>query len=112
MIKKPDELKLGGVRRECTFVFTDFVGRPIGSLVLKGKSQAVATHEPLTQKQADSGMVKDYLTAFQLLEDKASEVTRVFENLTKKYPKDALSAYHLSRLNAGETGRTIVLPWK
>lgn len=90
----------------------DFLGRPIGSLVLKGKTQAVTTYEPLTQEQVDSRMVKDYKTAYQLLENKVSGVLTVFENLTKKYPKDALAAYHFNRLHAGEIGTTIVLPKK
>ena len=90
----------------------NFQGRPIGSLILKGKSKPVATFEPLYLKQINKTNFKQYMQAFGLLENNAMEALKVFTDLLKNHPQDRLAAYHLARLQAGDTGETIVLPWK
>ncbi len=90
----------------------NFMGRPIGSLLLKGKTKPVATFEPLTADELNSDRITDYISAFNLMNDNSLEALKAFITIQEKYPKDTLAAYHLKRLNAGESGTTIVLPWK
>ncbi len=103
--------------RMCVSEFTvakcaSFVGRPIGSLILKGKTKSVDTYEPLTQSQLNSRGVKDYLSAFNLLEKDTGKALEAFKELVINNPNDGLAAYHLSRLESGETGKSVVLMWK
>ncbi|SNZ00496.1 adenylate/guanylate cyclase domain-containing protein [Flagellimonas pacifica] len=90
----------------------NFVGRPIGSLLLKGKSKPVATYEPMSSNHLDTEHVDGYSKAFQLMEKDALKAISELERITHKYPNDTLAAYHLSRLKSGKSGTTIVLPWK
>ena len=91
---------------------SNFVGRPIGSLLLKGKSKPVATFEPLTKKQLDSNNVRDYLKAFELLNENNTVAKKEFKELCNRYPDDQLAKSHFDRLNSGKTGSTIILSHK
>lgn len=90
----------------------DFVGRPIGSLLLKGKTKPVDTYEPLLFSGMGAGQITDYTSAFKLIDTDVSEARSAFEILVKKYPKDALAKYHLDRLDSGKSGTTIILSLK
>ncbi len=90
----------------------DFSGRPIGSLLLKGKSRSVATYEPLSRDEMDSTAHRTYVSAFELMQENAGEAVTAFEALNKKYPRDGLIRFHLDRLHSGKSGTEIVLPWK
>jgi adenylate cyclase len=89
-----------------------FVGRPIGSLVLKGKTKPVSTFEPLSKKQINSKNIQDYIKAFELMKDNKTSALEAFKELSAKSPKDKLVAFHLKRLASGETSSKIILPWK
>jgi len=91
---------------------TDFIGRPSGELVLKGKSEAVITFEPLTAEQVAQPNVVEYLAAYALMEAKSPDAKRVFNELAEKYPDDPLAAYHAKRLAAGEAGSRVVMTSK
>ena len=85
------------------------LARPIGSLMLKGKSQPVMVFEPLDPAtQADA----DYLEAFELLRGDGKDALTAFEQLAAHRPADQLVAMHLARLRAGYTGDLIVLERK
>ncbi len=85
--------------------------RPVGRLVLKGKSEALMVFEPVLTDQAEGRAPQaDYEAAYALLEgDGALER---FESLAGAYPADPLVQLHLKRLRAGETGSRIVLTEK
>lgn len=87
----------------------DFVGRPAGRLVLKGKTEAVATFEPLTAAEAISAHTADYLAAYALMDEEGPEALAAFTELSEKYLDDHLVSYHMKRLAAGETGSRVVL---
>ncbi len=89
-----------------------FIGRPAGRLVLKGKTEAVETFEPLTAEQAAQPHVVEYLAAYQLMEAEAPQAIEAFHKLAEKYPDDPLAAYHAKRLAAGETGCRVVMTSK
>ena len=86
-----------------------FRGRPIGTLLLKGKSQAVRCFEPLPAEQASDAATRAYLDAFALLEAGDPKARQAFAALMGQYDDDALTAHHLGRLLSGETGVEIEL---
>lgn len=90
----------------------NFVGRPIGSLMLQGKSVPVPTFEPLSKKQVNSKRIQMYKIAFNLLEKSCKESLRVFEVLVKRYPLDSLANFHFKRLKSGKHGAIIIVPTK
>lgn len=89
-----------------------FTGRPVGRLVLKGKTEALETFEPMSAAQLAQPHVVEYLAAYALMEAGAPEEKQAFRQLAEKYPDDPLAAYHAKRLLAGETGSTVVMTSK
>lgn len=85
----------------------DFSGRPVGRLILKGKTQATEVYEPLCSAVEQARLFANYTSAFDLLERNAADAADAFEALAKDFPDDALIQFHLSRLNSGQTGVTI-----
>jgi len=90
----------------------NFVGRPIGNLVLKGKTEAVAAFEPLSTAQAGEPRVAEYLAAYALMEASGAKASSVFSALAVSYPDDPLIAYHARRLGDGESGSSVVMKSK
>jgi adenylate cyclase len=89
-----------------------FIGRPIGTLVLKGKSQGIETFEPLTREEMDSPSVQAYLAAYQLMAQNDPCAKEAFVSLVNEYPSDGLAAFHRERLEQGATGAVIVMDQK
>ena len=83
--------------------------RPIGRLVLKGKSEGLGAYELLTASRAGTPTIVEYLRAYRLLEAGDPTVTEVFAELTERYPDDGLIAFYAIRLEAGMTDITIRL---
>jgi len=90
----------------------NFLGRPIGSLLLKGKTKPVATFEPLSSKKLYSQHINAYRFAFDRMEIDRAEAAVLFEKIVEEYPNDKLALFHLRRLKSGKSGRTIILPTK
>ncbi len=86
--------------------------RPVGSLVLKGKTEGVAAFEPLTADAAASPDAAAYVEAYRLMEREDSAAAAAFAKLAGEHPEDGLAAFHARRLAAGETGTTIVMKEK
>ncbi len=89
-----------------------FIGRPVGILVLKGKSQGIEAFEPLSEKEAESPATLKYLEAFRLLKNDDPGARDAFVALAKNFPDDPLAAFHLKRLENGKTGVIVVLSEK
>jgi adenylate cyclase len=87
----------------------EFIGRPSGRLVLKGKTEAVDTYEPLTAEQAQQPHIIEYLAAYALMDKESPDAKEAFIKLTEKYPDDPLALYHAKRLKAGSTGSRVVM---
>ncbi|WP_296511165.1 adenylate/guanylate cyclase domain-containing protein [Rhodoferax sp.] len=87
----------------------DFVGRPAGRWVLKGKHIPTSVFEPLTVDECRSERVTAYLAAYALMEAELPDALAAFQDLHARYPDDALVGYHLRRLEAGENGSLIVM---
>jgi adenylate cyclase len=90
----------------------DFAGRPVGTLLLKGKSQSLRCYEPLNDDQASSPATAGYNAAFALLEAGDPRARQAFAALVGQYDEDPLTMFHLGRLLSGETGVEIELTEK
>lgn len=84
----------------------DFVGRPVGTLVLKGKSQGIEAYEPLSARDPA------YEKAFSLMAEGNPDTRDAFAALAGERPDDGLVRFHLARLERGESGITVVMSEK
>ena len=87
----------------------DFRGRPVGDLLLRGRSEALRTFEPLRAKQYDDPSTKSYLEAFAKLEAGDPGAIAAFAAHVGKYADDQLASFHLKRLLNGATGTRIAM---
>ena len=90
----------------------EFLGRPIGKLILKGRSTGLMTFEPVSEEAYASQRIQDYLKAYASLAANETAALSAFEELSRAYPDDPLVAFHLARLESGEHGETITLAGK
>ena len=86
-----------------------FCGRPVGTLQLKGKNQAIRCFEPLSPERAADPAVAQYRDAFALLQAKDPAAKQAFAALMGQNAGDPLASYHLGRLLNGEDGCEIRL---
>jgi adenylate cyclase len=89
----------------------DMPARPIGTLLLKGKTVGIEAFEPLADKVADSPRIVAYRRAFQQLATDPSAAWDAFRQLARRFPDDPLIAFHHQRLSRGETGMLIDLAY-
>jgi adenylate cyclase len=85
----------------------DFCGRPVGDLVLRGRSEPMRVFEPLSPDESASAETTAYLDAFKKLEARDPAAVAAFAALIGAAPRDALAQYHLKRLLNGGTGTRI-----
>lgn len=90
----------------------DFIGRPIGTLVLKGKTEGLRCYEPMNQERYDGAVIQAYMTAFEKMCAEAPDTEAAFEHVLELSPEDGPSKLHLRRLREGQTGERIVLSEK
>jgi adenylate cyclase len=93
------------------------MARPVGELVLKGKTQALEVLEPVTESasnvEADErAPLQDYAAAYVLMRNGSADALPALQALAKNYPQDPLVRLHLARLAAGETGVVITMASK
>jgi len=87
----------------CTGIAT----RPVGQLVLKGKSQAVMAYQPLSD-----GPDADYEQAYEALDSEPAIALARFQTLAEARPDDGLVRFQRQRLEAGQTGSRIAFSEK
>jgi adenylate cyclase len=87
----------------------DFKGRPVGDLVLRGKTEALRAFEPLRAKRFALPAIASYLDAFAKLEAGDPGAMAAFAAHVGREPDDALASFHLKRLLNGQTGTRIVM---
>jgi adenylate cyclase len=85
----------------------NFHGRPVGDLMLRGKTQALRAFEPLTAEAYAEPATQQYLEAFKKLESLDSGAVAAFAALMGARPTDGLVNFHLKRLLNGEIGTMI-----
>lgn len=86
--------------------------RPIGALVLKGKTEAIEAFEPITKEEADTPLMVRYRAAIELLAAADSSAKENFAQLKADFPDDVLVNLHHGRIMAGILSYTIVLAEK
>jgi adenylate cyclase len=86
-----------------------FRGRPIGDLLLRGRTEALRTFEPLVPEEDETSTTSMYLDAFSKLEANESGAMSAFAALVGMREDDCLASFHLKRLLNGERGTAIKL---
>lgn len=84
--------------------------RPVGRLVLKGKTQPLNVFEPLVAELVPRyAPLAAYRAAFEAMRSEAAAALALFEKLAAVYPHDPLVVLHRNRLAGGEQGDLIVM---
>jgi adenylate cyclase len=90
----------------------DHFFRPVGALVLKGKTEGIEAFEPITEEESRSEQVLAYTEAFELLHAEDPAAREKFAALRETYPDDPLVNLHWERIEEGILSSTIVLAEK
>ena len=86
-----------------------FRGRPVGKLLLRGRSEEVPAHEPLTAERHADPLTREYCAAFVKAEACDPAALPAFAALLGRHSGDGLVSFHLKRLLAGAAGVTVAL---
>jgi len=84
-----------------------FKGRPVGDLMLRGRSEPLRAYEPLTDEAFAAPATARYAEAFARLEARDPAAMPAFAALVGQHADDALAGYQLRRLLNGATGARI-----
>ncbi|HEX6996558.1 MAG TPA: adenylate/guanylate cyclase domain-containing protein [Gammaproteobacteria bacterium] len=84
--------------------------RPVGTLVLKGRSAGLECVTPCDETTRH--IRDDYLAAYAALARHDPRAAELFAALSRSAPDDPLIAFHRQRLQRGETGVRVVLEEK
>jgi adenylate cyclase len=97
------------VSGEVTRGVPGFEGRPVGGLVLKGKTETIEAFEPLAALADGACPPEEYRAAFDVLAAREPGARDRFAALHERFPGDGLVAFHLARLERGEDGARVRL---
>ena len=86
-----------------------FRGRPVGDLVLRGKTEALRAFQPLRPTEFDDPTTRSYLDGFAKLEANDPGALAAFAAHVGRDAGDQLASFHLKRLLNGATGTRIAL---
>jgi adenylate cyclase len=86
-----------------------FTGRPVGDLLLRGRSEPLRAFEPLSPEEYEAPATQAYLEAFGKLEAGDPSAMPAFAALLGMRGDDQLVSFHLKRLLNGATGVRIML---
>ena len=86
-----------------------FHGRPVGDLMLRGRSEPLRAYEPLSADAFKGPATAQYSEAFAKLESGDGAAMPAFAALVGLHADDALAGYHLRRLLNGAKGARIQL---
>jgi class 3 adenylate cyclase/CHASE2 domain-containing sensor protein len=87
----------------------DIARRPIGQIVLKGKTEPIPVFQPLSAEQAEGIIIRRYQQAYGLMATGDPAALEAFAALAADAPDDGPTALHLTRLQKGETGDMVVM---
>lgn len=85
--------------------------RPVGELVLAGRSQALAVFEVLGADFPPDRLTA-YRRAYDLLAEGEADALAAFQTLDQQWPGDGVVRHHLDRLERGERGAVVTLASK
>jgi len=86
--------------------------RPIGSVILKGKTEALDVWEPLHDGAYGADYLARYQAAYDAAHDGHADAIALFAALAKERADDPLAHFYLERLSQGETGVKIKMTEK
>src|SRR5262249_54154020 len=87
----------------------NFRGRPVGDLILRGRTEAIRAFEPFQVRRCDESVAESYQKAFALLEAADPSAMAAFSAHVGYYLTDQLSSFHLKRLLSCSYGAKIML---
>jgi adenylate cyclase len=87
----------------------NFRGRPIGDLVLRGRSEPLRAYEPLSAASFGTPATLQYSEAFAKLEAGDGDAMPAFAALVGSHAGDPLANFHLKRLLNGAKGARMQL---
>ena len=87
----------------------EFHGRPVGDLLLKGRTEALRSFEPMSVEQFEAPATKSYVEAFNKLETGDPGAMAAFAAHVGNNAHDALASFHLKRLLNGASGTRIII---
>jgi adenylate cyclase len=87
----------------------DFRGRPVGKVILRGRSEPLMVYEPLTPERYADGLTADYAVAYAMAEAGDATALPAFAQLLGRESGDGLVSFHLRRLLTGATGILVTL---
>ncbi|MCP3471262.1 response regulator [Bradyrhizobium sp. CCGUVB1N3] len=82
----------------------NFQGRPVGDLLLRGRSEPLRAFEPLPPARFETPLTTQYSEAFAKLEAGDVAAMPAFAALVGMHADDALAGFHLRRLLNGAKG--------
>jgi adenylate cyclase len=82
----------------------NFRGRPVGDLVLRGRSEPLRAFEPLPQEKFEAPATAQYSEAFAKMAAGDVAAMPAFAALVGMYADDPLAGFHLKRLLNGGKG--------
>jgi adenylate cyclase len=82
----------------------NFKGRPVGDLMLRGRSEPLRAYEPLAAAAFEGPATTQYSEAFAKLEAGDGAAMPAFAALVGQHADDALAGFHLRRLLNGAKG--------
>ncbi|HEY0105415.1 MAG TPA: adenylate/guanylate cyclase domain-containing protein [Rhizomicrobium sp.] len=86
--------------------------RPIGAVILKGKTEVLDVWEPLHDGAYGEGYLSRYRRAHEAAHAEQADALALFAALAKERPDDPLAHFFLERLGQGETGTKIKMTEK
>lgn len=84
---------------------TRFRFRPVGELLLKGKTEPIAVFEPIAAEAPAGPKMPSYLEAYERMRREGDGAADAFAVLAARYPDDAVIALHARRLAASARER-------
>jgi class 3 adenylate cyclase/CheY-like chemotaxis protein len=81
-----------------------FQGRPVGDLMLRGRSEPLRAFEPLPATKFKNPFTAQYVSAFAKLEAGEAGAMPAFAALVGQHADDPLAGFHLKRLLNGAKG--------
>lgn len=87
----------------------DQLSRPMGQVVLKGKTVPLPVLQPLTAEELASPFMQRYLAAYALLEKGDPAARQAFAELAAENPDDGPTQLHLEQLEEGGAVSTLVV---
>lgn len=83
--------------------------RPIGDVVLKGKTTPVTLFHPVTAQESREELFRSYVTAYEELKNESEQARGMFQALGERYPDDPLVNFHIARITSGLYSTVVVM---